>query len=93
MGYRITACNTKTKEVISTFTIKEDYREFIPQFLSLMGITVTTIRRVYTPIDLRECRKLSVSTIKDTAFRKEIKAFLSECINNSDKTYIDIFFK
>jgi hypothetical protein len=49
------------------------------------------VRKIYTPDDLKQIRRMAVNVATIPEDRREIKRFLTECINNADGKNIDIW--
>jgi hypothetical protein len=91
MGYNIVAYSTISKELIATISFGYG-SDMETDFLALLKVKKSTVRRIYTVTELRQLRKQAVNLVKDQQRRREVKAFLTGCINGANESSVDILF-
>lgn len=91
MVYVIVANRIKDKSFIGDLTFGER-DPLADEFCKLMGVTRTTIRKVYTEKQLVDIWKQVASIVSDPKDKKMIKEFLSACIEDSKGSNVDILF-
>jgi hypothetical protein len=90
MQFNIKAYSFATRTQVSIIQFK-DGSTVATAFFALMGLTRTMVRKIYTPEDLRQARRMAVNFAKSPEDRREIKKFLTECINNANDQNIDVW--
>lgn len=91
MVYVIVAHRINDKSFIGDLTFGER-DPLADEFCKLMGITRTTIRKVYNEKQLIDICKYIPETITERNDRKMIKEFLTVCIEDAKGSNIDILF-
>lgn len=91
MAYIVQAYKILTKKEISCITFGF-YHPTAQDFLRLMGVSKAAVRKVYTQAELKQIRKNCVNFIPDIEQRRDIKQFLTQCIDAADDSNIDIWF-
>jgi collagenase-like PrtC family protease len=91
MAYIITAHRIDSSEIVASITLGH-YTPATVEFLRLMGVSKTIIRKVFTPEELKQARKNSVNFMSAITTRRKVKQFLSSCIDAAGDSNIDIWF-
>lgn len=92
MGYNVIANCPYSKKTLASISFRTD-SAMADSFFELMKAPKNTVRRVYSLQDLRMARKYSVNVVKDQDNRREIKSFLTACIDQAKGDLVDIYFQ
>jgi len=90
MQFNIKAFSFATASQVATIQFK-DGSTIAAAFFELMKLKRSMVRKIYTPDDLKQIRRMAVNVATIPEDRREIKRFLTECINNADGKNIDIW--
>lgn len=92
MQFNIKAFSFATTTQVSSIQFKDD-STMAAAFFELLSLRKSTVRKIFTPENLKQARRMAVNFAKDPEDRREIKRFLTECINNSNEKNIDIWLQ
>ena len=92
MQFNVKAFSFATTTQVSSIEFKDD-STMAAAFFELMKLKRSTVRKIFTPDNLRQARRMAVNFAKDPDDRREIKRFLTECINSCEDKNIDIWLQ